>query len=87
MKKMLMPYFVVDQTIYFSDRVEEVIIFKAPSSELADTINTLLNETYSAAYRDGLVASQSEESREINHKLITLSIENTRLKKLLKMDE
>lgn len=84
---MLNPYFVVDETIYFTDRVEEVFVLKAEGGTQANAISNLLNEAYNAAYQDGLAASLSEVSRELNHKLITLSIENTRLKKLLKMNE
>ncbi|CAM4518947.1 hypothetical protein [Paenibacillus typhae] len=87
MKELPKPYFIVNEKIYFTDRVEEVFVFKAESGKQADAIGNLLNEAYKAAYQDGLAASLSEESRELNHTLITLSIENTRLKKLLKMSE
>ncbi|MNC14337.1 hypothetical protein D3C76_323640 [compost metagenome] len=79
------PYYSVDKTIYFTDHVEEVIICTVERNDIADMICTLLNDAYKAAYEDGLNASLNDQYVDLNKKLMSLSIENTRLKKILNM--
>lgn len=81
------PYFAVDNIVYFTDRVEEVIIYKSDQREIAVIISTLLNDAYNTAYQDGLSSSLNNQYKELIQKTITLSIENSRLKKRLNIEE
>lgn len=53
----------------------------------AETVSILLNDAYDGAYQDGLNASVKEKYKELIDKIISLSIQNSRLKNLLNLDE
>ncbi|MEK5034925.1 hypothetical protein MKY96_26070 [Paenibacillus sp. FSL R7-0302] len=81
------PYYAVDKTIYFTDRVEEVLIYTFDEDDTAGTICELLNSAYDSAYQDGLNASLSRHHKELLDKLLLLTMENSRMKNLMKMNE
>lgn len=87
MKDQWEPYFVVNETVYFTDRIEEVIVFEDERREVAEKICSLLNDTYNAAYQDGLNASLNEQHKGLMSKVRSLSIENWQLKNKLKLLE
>ncbi|MFD2881088.1 hypothetical protein ACFTAO_42725 [Paenibacillus rhizoplanae] len=78
------PYYTVDKTIYFTDKVEAVSIHTFDQDDTAKATCELLNSGYDAAYQDGLNASLSEHHKELLNKLLLLTIENSRLKKINK---
>jgi hypothetical protein len=87
MNSKLKLYTAVDKQILFSDGVEEVIVYVFENDYIAETVSILLNDAYSAAYQDGLNASLNEQYKELSNKVLTLSIQNLRLKTLLNIDE
>jgi hypothetical protein len=78
-KDHLKPYYAVDKIIYFTDRVEEVLVYTFDRADTAKTMSELLNNAYNAAYQDGLNTSLNEHYKEILDKMLSLSIENSRL--------
>lgn len=76
------PYYVVDKSIYFTDKTEEVIVHTFDQENIAGVISNLLNEAYNAAYQDGLSDSTNEQYKELIDQVKSLSIENLRLKRL-----
>lgn len=87
MNNQFKPYYTVDNIVYFTDRVEEVVIYKSDQREIAIIISTLLNDAYNTAYQDGLSSSLNNQHKDLIQKTIMLSIENSRLKKLLNIKE
>ncbi|WP_379134416.1 hypothetical protein [Paenibacillus sp. sgz500958] len=81
------PYYAVDKTIYFTDGVEEVLIYTVDQDDAVEAICELLNSAYDSAYQDGLNASLSGHHKELLDKLLMLTMENSRLKSLIKMNE
>lgn len=80
------PYFAVNKTVYFTDRIEEVVIYTDEREDVAERISDLLNDTYIAAYQDGLNASLDEQYNELLNKVQSLFIENLRLKRQLDLN-
>ncbi len=81
------PYIIVDATIFFTDGVEEILIYTFDHVAIAETVSILLNDAYNTAYQDGLTASLNEQYKELIDKNISLSIQNSKLKNLLNINE
>lgn len=81
------PFIAVDMSIYFTDGAEEVIVYTFDRDDIAETVSSLLNDAYNGAYQDGLSASLNERYKELVDNNISLSIQNSKLKSLLKIDE
>lgn len=82
MENKFKPYVAVEKSIYFTDGVEEVIICTFGNDDIAKTVSALLNDAYNGAYQDGLNASLNDKYKELVDKIISLSIQNSRLKNL-----
>lgn len=79
------PYFSIDKYVYFTDGTEEIIIHEFDSHIRADLVSALLNDAYNHAYQDGLNASISANCKELVNKVMSLSVENKKLKEQLKL--
>ncbi|OMF88607.1 hypothetical protein BK146_24610 [Paenibacillus sp. FSL R7-0333] len=77
------PYIAIDKSVYFTDGVEEVNICTFEGNGLAQKVSSLLNNAYHAAYQDGLNAALSEQHKELLDKILALTIENDRNKKMM----
>lgn len=81
----LKPYITVDKNVYFTDGTEEIIVYEFDSYNQADVVSTLLNDAYNHAYHDGQNASINTNYKELIKMVISLSIENRKLKEKLKL--
>jgi len=80
------PYFSEENSVFFSDGVEEVVIYVFNTKDEADLVSNLLNDAYSHAYQDGLNASTNSIAEELRNIVLSLTIENQKLKRKLNMD-
>ncbi|MNW60926.1 hypothetical protein D3C74_389520 [compost metagenome] len=80
------PYYSVDKYVYFTDGAEEILIHEFDTRNRADLVSALLNDAYNHAYQDGLNASINASHSELVNKVMSLSVENKKLKKQLKLE-
>jgi hypothetical protein len=87
LKNSFRPYYVHDQTIFFTDGVADLVICIDIQKLSSESINTLLNDAYNTAYQDGLSAALNKHHKDLIDKLKKLSTENSRLKHQLEKNE